>query len=371
MRITMQLSYRTPDSEEAVAQTVDAFEVSLAQACAYEAPFEKIGELAFRFGVAHPAKPPPGKGRASYARSSGKFFCGGYLGYGAWLGGQWAKRVEAVAEATQAALAAVHKTRLTSDERSKLVKLIAASAEKLIASPPDQLLALLSIYVCEDSSGRWTSISYRQPSHSMTAAFDSHVRVLQPWEIATYFDQQGHGSKGVATAKLFKSIDGKLHYRQAWVDGDSVVEHSGVCGELGSVLDYAVIGQVQQQKMIDKISVDSSAEGFKPIPATRLKGLLVIKEIQGLGTPGDLQRLHALEDFLNGVTAWRGLGHCDGGSIGSGSMEAFCLVVDYGVAAKAIEHELANSQFSDFVVSRIPGEGQGPGRAAVQIDLDA
>src|SRR5271165_6295924 len=96
MRITMHLDHMTPDTHEAVEQAVEAFGVSLAQDGEREARFEKISELAFRFGVAHPLSPPHGKGRASYYRDSDTFFAEAYLKYEAWIGDRWPERVDAV-----------------------------------------------------------------------------------------------------------------------------------------------------------------------------------------------------------------------------------------------------------------------------------
>jgi len=50
---------------------------------------------------------------------------------------------------------------------------------------------------------------------------------------------------------------------------------------------------------------------------------------------------------------WLGLGHCDGGSIGSGTMEVFCVVVNYRLAADVIGRELANSRFGGFEITRL------------------
>lgn len=136
MLITMRLMFSSADIQEAMDQAVESFGVALARACEREARFEKISELAFCFGVAHPVMQSPGKGRASFSRDSGVFFTEAYLDYGAWIGERWADRMRAVAQAAQTALAAVHKTRLSAEERSTLSRLIESEAEKLKASPP-------------------------------------------------------------------------------------------------------------------------------------------------------------------------------------------------------------------------------------------
>ena len=54
---------------------------------------------------------------------------------------------------------------------------------------------------------------------------------------------------------------------------------------------------------------------------------------------------------MNETLGWTGLGHTDGGSIGSGSMEVGCIVVDFDVAKKVIIEDLKNTEFK-IVFSR-------------------
>ena len=62
----------------------------------------------------------------------------------------------------------------------------------------------------------------------------------------------------------------------------------------------------------------------------------------------DLDKRHKLEDKMNEVLGWTGLGHCDGGSIGSGSMEACCFVVDFDVAKNVIEKILKGTELENY-----------------------
>lgn len=353
MLTTMRLTVMSEDVKDAMDQTVDAFGVSLAHLGENEPRFEKISELAFCFGVQHPVMQPPGKGRASYSRDTGVFFTQAYLEYGAWIGDRWVDRVRAVAKAAHTALLSVHKTRLTSEERSTLSRLIENVAERLAAFPPEHLRSLKPVYASEDELGHKLSIGFQPPGALVSIVAKQRTVELQPEEIHAYLQRHENAVPATQTIKLYKRHDGRLLYREAWIDGENVVEHVGVYGERGITSQHAASGPVRQREVINAIAAEAKADGFNVVPEARLVGLLVSKEISGAGTKNDLRRRHALEDFLNEVTGWRGLGHCDGGSIGSGSMEAFCLVVDYKIAAEVIEHELAASQFNDFVVSRV------------------
>lgn len=62
-----------------------------------------------------------------------------------------------------------------------------------------------------------------------------------------------------------------------------------------------------------------------------------------MGTKKDLDKRHRLEERLNELIGWIGLDHVNGGSIGSGTMEAGCVVVDYKIAKTVIEKKLKSS----------------------------
>jgi hypothetical protein len=76
--------------------------------------------------------------------------------------------------------------------------------------------------------------------------------------------------------------------------------------------------------------------------------LLIEYRIDGMGTPGDLDKRHALEDRMDDLLQKMGLGACDGGSIGSETMEVCCLVKDFDKARQAIEADLAGSSFAGY-----------------------
>jgi len=76
--------------------------------------------------------------------------------------------------------------------------------------------------------------------------------------------------------------------------------------------------------------------------------LLVEYAIEGFGTPQDLAKRHALEDRMGETLGWTGLGACDGGSIGSGTMEVCCYVADFDIAKRVIEADLKGTEYGDY-----------------------
>ena len=141
--------------------------------------------------------------------------------------------------------------------------------------------------------------------------------------------------------KLYKrDSKGVLHYHEAWVAGREVVEHWGVVGKVGRSREHAGGATVRS------VLADAREAGFAESDSTHI--LIVEYRVEGMGTLKDLEKRHSLEDYLNDKLGWNGLGHCDGGSIGSGTMEVALVVVEPEIATQAVGDLLKGTRFSDF-----------------------
>ena len=80
--------------------------------------------------------------------------------------------------------------------------------------------------------------------------------------------------------------------------------------------------------------------GTVSAPETSTAGLVRVS--------ADVVPFPVVEDGLTESLGWTGLGYCDGGSIGSGTMEACCFVVDFDIAKVVLSRELAGTRFSDY-----------------------
>jgi hypothetical protein len=158
--------------------------------------------------------------------------------------------------------------------------------------------------------------------------------------------------------KLYKRIKRVLHYHEAWAHGAKITEHWGIVGERGETALHKRDKKLSEAKNIEHLLAKSLAEGFKPIDADNHATLLIEYPIEGIGSNKDLKKRHALEERMNETLGWTGLGDCDGGSIGSGTMEVCCLVVDFKIARRVIEEDLKNTKFADY--SRIYDERVDP-----------
>lgn len=67
-----------------------------------------------------------------------------------------------------------------------------------------------------------------------------------------------------------------------------------------------------------------------------------------MGDAKDIEKRHRLEDRMNETLGWTGLGACDGGSIGSGTMEVCTFFVDFDVAKAVIERDLSGTEFENY-----------------------
>ncbi len=152
--------------------------------------------------------------------------------------------------------------------------------------------------------------------------------------------------------KLYKRDDtGRIiAYHEAWAEPDRrrIVEHWGILGEPGQSETYRIklLGSLERQ--FDGILDPVREEGFEELEDSDFKCLIVEYKIDGFGTEDDLTKRHALEDRLNEILGWTGLGHCDGGSSGSDSMEAACFVVDVDLATSVIKDALNEGEFSNY-----------------------
>lgn len=154
--------------------------------------------------------------------------------------------------------------------------------------------------------------------------------------------------------KLYKVIDGMLHYHEAWVNGSELIEHWGIAGEQGETRTYAVDRSKSDDDNVRAALKERAEYGYQPIDPEGQHTLLIEYLVVGMGTKADLAKRHRLEDRMNDTLGWTGLGNCDGGSIGSGSMEVCCYVVDFDLAKRAIAKDLENTEFADY--SRIYDE---------------
>jgi hypothetical protein len=150
--------------------------------------------------------------------------------------------------------------------------------------------------------------------------------------------------------KLYKrGADGRLSYHEAWEDGGKVVEHWGVVGTRGDSKTHSIGFLRRGASRIAAVLAPARSQGFADIDEAELRTVIVEYAVVGMGNEQDLEKRYAVQARMDETLGWTGLGHCDGGSIGSGTMEVCCLVVDVEIAKQVIADDLAGTAFADFV----------------------
>jgi len=157
--------------------------------------------------------------------------------------------------------------------------------------------------------------------------------------------------------KLYRFSDAVTQYWETWDNEDGT--HTVHWGDLGTTGDRKIIKPSFLKRAERKVQAEVDemvAAGFQEISLDDHHVLLIEYEMDGMGTAEDLDKRIRLQDRMNGTLGWTGLGHCDGGSIGSGTMEICNFVVDFELAKAVIENDLEGTEFSDY--TRIYDEGR-------------
>ena len=149
--------------------------------------------------------------------------------------------------------------------------------------------------------------------------------------------------------KLYKLKDNQLWYWETWdKDEKTAIVHWGIVGEQGQNKEVSGGLFSNFRKNVQKEIDEKLKEGFREFDQDKVSFLEIEYIIDGFGTEQDLEKRHRLEAKMDEVLGWTGLGHTDGGSIGSGTMEVGCMVVDFDTAKKVIEENLKRTEFGNY-----------------------
>ena len=145
---------------------------------------------------------------------------------------------------------------------------------------------------------------------------------------------------------LYKSIKGRLHYWEAWKRNTKIWAHSGWLGHWGRVDKLPMNPGETEKRAIARYTKELAvAKGYAPLEA-ELKQLVVQYAIEVENT--DFRE--EIYGILNNNLGWTGNGSCDGGDIGSGTVNLFCDVVDPALAVKSVVIELKKAKRLDGAV---------------------
>lgn len=149
--------------------------------------------------------------------------------------------------------------------------------------------------------------------------------------------------------KLYKKIDNQLHYWETWQkDKKTTIVHWGIVGQRGQDKELKSGLFSNSHKALQKEINSKLKEGYSEFDEDDFIFLEIEYKIDDFGTDQDLDKRYRLEEKMDEILGWTGLGHTDGGSIGSGTMEVGCIVVDFDIAKKVIEEKLKDTEFGNY-----------------------
>jgi predicted DNA-binding WGR domain protein len=153
----------------------------------------------------------------------------------------------------------------------------------------------------------------------------------------------------MSVLKLYRFTDEKKEYWETWEN--ERLSHTIHWGKLGTRGESKTVRSTlfaKAEKAIQKEIDRLVSLGFRPIDSGARYTLLIEYAVDGMGKEEDIDKRHRLESRMKETLGWTGLGECDGGSIGSGSMEVCTSVVDFDVAKAVITQDLAGTEFANY-----------------------
>lgn len=155
--------------------------------------------------------------------------------------------------------------------------------------------------------------------------------------------------------KLYKLRD-MTRYWEAWNTDTEVTIHWGIVGETGETRDIPLRSGENPNSIIEREAKQPKKEGYRKIPPSKSFRLVIQFRVDGMGSTIDLEKRIRVENLMSECLGWRGLGHCDGGDLGSGTMNIFCFVVDATKALPRVVHELKANGLDDGAVLAVGSE---------------
>lgn len=140
--------------------------------------------------------------------------------------------------------------------------------------------------------------------------------------------------------KLYKREENTTLYWEAWEENQEILVHFGELGQIGETTSIPIAEFEPPETAILRHAEEAREAGFGEIDHEDLFEMIV----QYPGDKGDVADFEEfagrVEDLLNDVLGWTGLGHCDGNEVGNGTINVYCYVVDPAVATEPIVQEL-------------------------------
>jgi len=179
--------------------------------------------------------------------------------------------------------------------------------------------------------------------------FNYYIFIISTFTLFACKTKEKTSENSTSMLKLYKLVNNELNYWETWDnDEKSAIIHWGIVGQRGQIKQVKSEFFSNFHKVVQKEIDEKFKEGYAEFDDDNVTFLEIVYKIDGFGTEKDLDKCHKLEQRLNELLGWTGLGHVDGSSIGSGTMEVGCIVVDFEIAKEIIVKDLINTEFADY-----------------------
>lgn len=148
--------------------------------------------------------------------------------------------------------------------------------------------------------------------------------------------------------KLYKISENITHYFEIWINEDKTLTiHQGKLGEVGETDTQDTKNKdLPIDVLLTKYVSDKKENGYKELDD--LTEFIVQYTYEEDSEQAELiEKRDYIESLFNNCLGWTGNGHCDGGDIGSGTMNIFCYVVDKNIAIHTILEVLEEEDLLD------------------------
>ncbi len=140
--------------------------------------------------------------------------------------------------------------------------------------------------------------------------------------------------------KLHKQDEIGHDYWEGWVAGNDAIFHWGTVGDKGERHVLSAESEAEAEELLQTEAAAKETSGFSVIERDAMSGIVLSYRLVSWGNEEDLETRYYLEDLCDQALGWTGNGNCDGGEIGSGIMNIWCLVLNVPAAIKILAAEL-------------------------------
>lgn len=139
-------------------------------------------------------------------------------------------------------------------------------------------------------------------------------------------------------------------YWEVWEEDEkTLIVHCGCVGDTGEMYEIELYPFQRVEKEMKELADEHLADGYKELDEEELIEFVLQYDYAENQLEEALEKRHQVQEIMDEALGWSGNGYCDGGDIGSGTINIFTFVIDVDKALQTTLEELKNQQLSDGV----------------------